>query len=219
MISSVTILTRNVKPESRVTFTQALLFFFALLNPFLLSLYLLDLIVRLEAGVFLRVLVRGVIIGGCVFSLFALTGDAFFSRLLHVDFAAFQIFGGILFLLVGIRFFFGGHEAISVLRGEPEHLAGSIAMPFLIGPATLSAAVMMGSRMPAVEALLVVWLTMAGVVTGLAVLKYAHDHLREHNARLVDRYVEMTGRVSSLMIGTFAVQMIVTGVQVYWRTG
>ena len=71
MMSSVTILARNVKPESRVTFTQALLFFFALLNPFLLSLYLLDLIVRLEAGVFLRVLVRGVIIGGCVFSLFA----------------------------------------------------------------------------------------------------------------------------------------------------
>ncbi|HCT40770.1 MAG TPA: hypothetical protein DF427_06295 [Moraxellaceae bacterium] len=199
-----------------MTFTQALLFFFALLNPFLLSLYLLDLIVSLETGVFLRVLVRGVIIGGVVFSLFALTGDAFFSRLLHVDFAAFQIFGGILFLLVGIRFFFGGTEALSDLRGAPEHLAGSIAMPFLVGPATMSAAVMMGSSLPAVEALTVVWLTMASVVVGLLVLKWLHDCLRERNARLVDRYIEMTGRVSSLMIGTFAVQMIVTGLRVYW---
>lgn len=199
-----------------MTFSQALIFFFALLNPFLLSLYLLDIIVRLDARVFLRVLVRGVVIGGLVFSLFVLSGDALFSRLLHVDFAAFQIFGGMLFLLVGIRFFFEGHEALGVLRGEPEHLAGSIAMPFLIGPATVSAAVMMGSSLPLSQALVAVWLVMGAVVLGLGAIKLVHDRVRERNARLVDRYVEITGRVSALMIGTFAVQMMVTGLRQYW---
>lgn len=199
-----------------MSFTQALLFFLALLNPFLLSLYLLDLIVRLPPRLFTRVLVRGVAIGGAVFSLFALTGDSLFATLLQVDFSSFQIFGGILFLLVGIDFFFHGPQAIGPLRGEPEHLAGSIAMPFLIGPATVSAAIMMGSRLQRGEALAVVWLTMAAVVAGLVALKYAHDHLRERNARLVDRYVDITGRVSSLMIGTFAVQMIMTGLQQHW---
>lgn len=199
-----------------MTFSHAFLFFFALLNPFLLSLYLLDLIVKLPPRVFVGVLARGVLIGGVVFSLFALTGDAFFSRMLHVDFASFQIFGGLVFLLIGIRFFFHGHEAISAMRGEPEHLAGSIAMPFLIGPATVSAAVMIGSHLSAPAALGVVWLVMAAVVAGLAGLKFVHDHLRDRNARLVDRYVDITGRVSALMIGTFAVQMIVTGAQRHW---
>lgn len=199
-----------------MTFAQALLFFLALLNPFLLSLYLLDLIVRLPARLFAAVLTRGVMIGGAVFSLFALTGDSLFSRLLQVDFSAFQIFGGILFLLVGINFFFHGPQAIGSLRGEPEYLAGSIAMPFLIGPATVSAAIMIGTRLGKAEALGVVWLTMGAVVAGLVALKYAHDHMRERNARLVDRYVDITGRVSSLMIGTFAVQMILTGLAHYW---
>ncbi len=199
-----------------MTFNQALLFFLALLNPFLLSLYLLDVIVRLSAGVFFRVLLRGGLIAGVVFSLFALTGDAFFSRLLHVDFSSFQIFGGVLFLLVGIRFFFEGPAAIGLLRGEPEHLAGSIAMPFLIGPATVSAAVMIGSSLEPLPALGVIWLTLVLMVAGLAGLKYAHDHLRDRHARLVDRYVDITGRVSALMIGTFAVQMIVTGLQQHW---
>lgn len=199
-----------------MTFAQALLFFLALLNPFLLSLYLLDFIVRLPAQVFAGVLLRGVLIGGGVFSLFALTGEGLFTVLLQVEFSSFQIFGGILFLLVGIDFFFNGPKAIGNVRGEPEHLAGSIAMPFLVGPATVSAAIVIGSRLGAAEALAVVWLTMAAVVAGLVALKVAHDRLRERNARLVDRYVDITGRVSALMIGTFAVEMIMTGLSRHW---
>lgn len=199
-----------------MTFAQALLFFLALLNPFLLSLYLLDFIVRLPAPVFAGVLLRGVLIGGGVFSLFALTGDRLFTVLLQVEFSSFQIFGGILFLLVGIDFFFNGPRAIGNVRGEPEHLAGSIAMPFLVGPATVSAAIVIGTRLPPAEALGVVWLTMVAVVAGLVALKVAHDRLRDRNARLVDRYVEITGRVSALMIGTFAVEMIMTGLARHW---
>jgi multiple antibiotic resistance protein len=30
------------------------------------------------------------------------------------------------------------------MRGAPEHLAGTIAMPFMIGPGTISAAVVTG---------------------------------------------------------------------------
>ncbi|MGE0871675.1 MAG: MarC family protein [Kofleriaceae bacterium] len=199
-----------------MTFFEALLFFLALLNPFLLSLYLLEIIVSLGRGTFVRVVVRGVVIGGVVFSAFALTGDALFSQLLHVDFSAFQIFGGLLFLIVGIRFFFEGHTAIGMLRGDPAHLAGSIAMPFLIGPATVSAAIMIGSRLPALDAVVVVWLTLLAVVVGLVGLKLVHDRLRDQNARLIDRYVEITGRVSALMIGTFAVDMLIKGVQHSW---
>lgn len=194
-----------------MTFSGAFAFFFALLNPFLLSLYLLDLITRLDAKTLSRVLRRGTFIAGIIFSLFAATGDSLFDRLLHVRFASFQIFGGVVFLLVGIRFFFQGVNALGMLSGEPEHLAGSIAMPFLIGPATISGAVLIGSELPLWAALSVIWLTMIMVVLGLLTLKYVHDHVRHRHFRLVDRYIDISGRVSALMIGTFAVEMIAKG--------
>ena len=196
---------------------DSFVFFFALLNPFLLSLYLLDVMVRLPMRQFVSVLARGVLIGGLVFSLFVVSGEAFFTQMLHVQFASFQIFGGILFLLVGIRFFFEGVDAMGQLRGDPEHMAGSIAMPFLVGPATVSAAILMGSSLPSGVALGIVWLTLTLVVLGLALLKWVHDSVRHRKARLVDRYVEITGRVSALVIGTYAIEMIAVGVR-RWLT-
>lgn len=39
---------------------------------------------------------------------------------------------------------FQGADTIGEMRGAPEHLAGTIAMPFMIGPGTISAAVVTG---------------------------------------------------------------------------
>jgi small neutral amino acid transporter SnatA (MarC family) len=52
--------------------------FFVLLNPFLLSIYLLDLITDLKTEVFARVLVRGALISSIVFCLFSWGGEAIF---------------------------------------------------------------------------------------------------------------------------------------------
>ena len=57
-------------------YTKSFLLLFTLLNPFLLSIYLLDLIHELETGVFARILARGVFIAGLAFVFFAWTGDA-----------------------------------------------------------------------------------------------------------------------------------------------
>ena len=72
------------------------LLLFALLNPFLMSIYLIDLITDLDMRVFVRVLVRGALISGVVFMLFAWGGDAIFSRYLQVRVASLQVFGGII---------------------------------------------------------------------------------------------------------------------------
>ena len=67
-----------------------------------------------------------------------------FSKYLNVRFEAFQIFGGLIFLVIGYRYVFQGADTIGEMRGAPEHLAGTIAMPFMIGPGTISAAVVTG---------------------------------------------------------------------------
>lgn len=184
----------------------------ALLNPFLMSIYLLDLITDLPRAVFVRVLARAALISAAVFSLFAWGGDTIFSDVLQVRFASFQVFGGVIFLAIGVRFVFKGADAMRSIRGQPEHLAGSIAMPFMIGPGTVSASVVVGARLPVLDAVLVIFATLAITVALVAAIKLLHDVLKEKNARLVDRYIEVVGRVSALLIGTFAVEMIFEGI-------
>jgi len=187
------------------------LLLFALLNPFLMSVYLLDLITDLPREMFVKVLARGALVSAIVFSLFAWTGDAIFSDVLHVRFASFQVFGGIIFLAIGVRFVFSGADAMRTMRGQPEHIAGSIAMPFMIGPGTVSASVVVGARLPVADSVMVIFATLAATVALVAAIKLAHDYLKERNARVVDRYIEIVGRISALLIGTFAVEMIFEG--------
>jgi small neutral amino acid transporter SnatA (MarC family) len=111
-----------------------------------------------------------------------------------------------------VRFVFSGADAMRAVRGQPEHIAGSIAMPFMIGPGTVSASVVVGARLPVPDAVLVIFATLAVTVALVAAIKLAHDRLKAKNARLVDRYIEIVGRLSALLIGTFAVEMIFEGV-------
>jgi multiple antibiotic resistance protein len=187
------------------------LLLFALLNPFLMSIYLIDLISDLGVTVFLRVLARGAIISGIVFMGFTWGGDAIFSEYLHVRFASFHVFGGVVFLLIGVRFVFSGVDAMRSMRGQPEHVAGSIAMPFMIGPGTVSASVVVGARLPLPNAAAVIFLTLAFTVVLVTAIKIAHDYVKERNARIIDRYMEIVGRLSALLIGTIAVEMIFEG--------
>lgn len=187
------------------------LLLFALLNPFLMSVYLIDLITDLPRALFVRVLVRGALISALVFSVFAWSGDAVFSDVLHVRFASFQVFGGVIFLLIGVRFVFSGADAMRAMRGQPEHIAGSIAMPFMIGPGTVSASVVAGARLPVLDAIAVIFATLAVTVALVAAIKFTHDYVKTRNARVVDRYIEIVGRMSALLIGTFAIEMIFEG--------
>ncbi len=192
------------------------LLLFALLNPFLMSIYLIDRITDLGTRVFVRVLARGAMISGVVFMLFAWGGDAIFSQYLQVRFASFQVFGGIVFLLIGVRFVFSGADAMRTVRGQPEHIAGSIAMPFTIGPGTVSASVVIGARLVR-NAAAVILITLALTVLLVIAIKIAHDYVRERNARIIDRYMEIVGRLSALLIGTIAVEMVFEGLGSWLR--
>ena len=188
-----------------------------LLNPFLLVVYLLDLVQDLDLRCFSRVLLRGAAIATCVFVAFAWAGEAIFTSVLHARFASFQIFGGIVFLIIGIQFVYGGADALRSLRGKPEHVAGSIAMPMMIGPATVSASVLVGVRLPCFVAALAVGSAVAVTVVVVIGLKALHDYVRPRHEALVERYVEVAGRLAALIIGTFAVEMIMTG-YLAWTT-
>lgn len=193
-------------------YTHAFALFFSLLNPFLMSIYMIGLIRHTETRVFNKGLIQGALIAFLVFLLFAWGGEAIFSKYLNVRFESFQIFGGLIFLVIGYRFVFQGADTIGEMRGAPEHLAGTIAMPFMIGPGTISAVVVTGMSMSIGEAALVIGLTLFLSCSILILMKFSHDHLRYKHAKYIDRYFDIVGRLSALLIGTIAIDMIVTGV-------
>jgi len=199
-------------------FIDSFLLMFTLLNPFLLSIYLLDLIEQLDVATFRRALIRGMLISFVVFAVFAIAGDAIFSRVLQVRFAAFLIFGGLVFLVIAIRYVMIGSAAIRELRGSAEHLSGSIAMPFLIGPGTVGASVLAGSHQSAPYAVLSIALALVAVIVAVLLIKLLHDVVRQRQERLVERYVDIVGRISALVIGTIAVDMILRGIDI-WLAG
>ena len=183
-----------------------------LLNPFLLIVYLTDIVQKISQREFNQVILRASFIASVVFCSFAILGDVIFVQFMQVEFASFQIFGGIVFFLIGLQFVFRGPTAIEILQGESKHLAGAIAMPVFIGPGTISACIVIGKRHDQVVACLVVVITVIACAISLMLLKKLHDFVLPRREAIVQRYVEIAGRVTALIVGTIAIDMIMQGI-------
>lgn len=196
-------------------FIESVTLMLVLFNPLLMSAYLHDIMNALSGRVFFFVISRAFAISAIVFILFAWVGDSFFSRVLQVRFGAFLIFGGLIFLVIALRYLVIGADMIGKLRGEPEHLAGAIAMPFMIGPGTISASVLAGASLPIWGAALAIAIALTVSCAFLMVMKWLFDFVQQRNERLVERYAEIIGRASALVIGTIAVEMIFKGIELW----
>ena len=186
-----------------------------LLNPFLVIIYLVDMVENLDQKQFTRVMIRAGLIAGTVFSCFGILGDAIFSRFVQAEFASFQIFGGVVFLLIGLQFVFQGPKAIEILRGKSEHLAGAVAMPVLIGPGTISASVIIGQKHDPLIAVAAILTAVAISIVMMLALKEIHDFVLPRRERLIQRYIEIAGRITALFVGTVAVEMIMQGIRTW----
>lgn len=196
-------------------FINSITLLFLLLNPFLLIIYIVDVVEKLDRYEFAKVLIRAGLIAGIVFCCFAILGDAIFSGVVHVEFASFQIFGGVIFLLIGLQFVFRGPTALEILRGESEHIAGAIAMPVLIGPGTISASVIVGERHNPMSACVVVLVAVMITIILIYILKEWHDYIRPRRVSLINRYIEVAGRITALYVGTVSIEMIMQGLQTW----
>lgn len=196
---------------------RSTLLLLVLLNPFLVIVYLIDIVQKLDQKHFQRVLMRAGLISSLAFCCFAILGDTIFTNLFQVEFASFQIFGGVIFLLIGVQFIFKGPNAIKILRGESKHIAGAIAMPVLIGPGTISASVVIGKRSDILFACIAVILAVFLCLLTIVILKFIHDKVRTKNEELTQRYFDIAGRVTALFVGTVAIEMIMNGIKT-WLT-
>ena len=188
-----------------------------MLNPFLLIVYLIDLVEELDSKTFSRVLWRASLISGVCYVVFALVGDSIFKVLFKADFASFQIFGGIIFLITGIKYVFEGNNAVKKLRGEPKYLQGGIVMPIMVGPGTISASILVGQRLEPVSAVSVILISLVSCISVVVLLKIIYEKVQTKNESILLRYIDIIGRVAALLIGTFSIEMIMNGVRA-WMT-
>lgn len=184
---------------------------FVLLNPFIMTTYLEDLVREMTFRDFARQLLRAGVISLGVFMLFAWGGDRVFENVLQIRFFAFLIFGGLTFLIIGIRLISGLSPGGVVRQPGRNAGAASIAMPFLVGPGTISASVLAGTRLPLPQAVLAITLALSAALVAILILKRVHDLLRTHNEPLLHRYTDIAGRVTALFTGSFAIDMILRG--------
>jgi multiple antibiotic resistance protein len=196
-------------------FIGSIILLLVLLNPFLIIVYLIDIVKKKTAKEFSKILIRAGVISFTVFSLFAILGDTIFSHVFNSSFASFQIFGGIIFLLTGIQFVFKGSATIESLRGESKHIVGAIAMPIFIGPGTISYSVIIGERLNKTNAVLSIAVTVIICISIIMLLKYLHDKIHKKKEELIEQYIDIAGRVIALLLGTISIELIMSGV-IYW---
>jgi small neutral amino acid transporter SnatA (MarC family) len=186
-----------------------------ILNPFLVIVYVIGLVQELDLRAFARVLIRGGLVATAIFASFALLGDFVLAGFLQAEFASFQIFGGVIFLILGINFMLRGNESLAALRGPVHSAAATVAMPILVGPASVSASVIIGKVLSPWLAVVSVSLAVGVSVAVMIALKVLHDRVRPRHERLVERYVEVAGRLLAFVMGTYAVEMIMKGTTVW----
>lgn len=199
------------------TFVKAAWLLFLLLNPFLMSVYLMALIRDLDRQTFSLVMRRAHLVSFVVFGSFAVLGDRLFTQVFNVRFASFLIFGGIVFLLIGVRSVFSGTLVLLETRGAPAHLAGAVAMPFMIGPGTVSASVFAGAQQAWPLALAAVATALIASYVAIVLFKRLLDGARRRDESLVQGYIEVTGRIVALFTGTYAIEMILRGAEIIAR--
>lgn len=194
-------------------FEQSVLLIFILLNPFIMSIYLLSLINGVDFRAFTRLMLRAGLISYLVFLLFVWLGNMIFDSILQIRFPAFMIFGGITFLIIGIRLILGIGPPIEAINPQSREVVGAIAMPFIVGPGTISASIIAGSQLGPPAASLAVGLGLAAAVASMIAFKKLHDYVQTRYERYMERYVEIAGRITALFTGSFAVDMILRGTE------
>lgn len=197
------------------TFVNVIILMLMLLNPFLLVVYLTDIMRNKSDRYFARLMFSSGLISITVFSLFAAVGDYIFRTVLQAEMASFQIFGGIIFLIIALKFVFNSESAMDSLRADSKHLSTNIAMPIMVGPGTIGVSIMAGERLELKMAILAVVVSVTISITIIVLLKKLFDVIARKRESLIEQYIAVSGKVTALILGTYSIDMIMAGLKIW----
>jgi multiple antibiotic resistance protein len=158
--------------------------------------------------------VRSVLIAGTMLVLFAVGGNLVLG-LLHVSLPSFQIAGGILLFLLALTLTFASPGLSSLSEGEhreaerPGDIAVlPLAFPMIAGPGSLSAIVLLMSRLNT-------WpddIAVLAILGVCLVLTFAAMLMAERLQHLLgETGSDVVGRISGVLLAALAVQFVLDG--------
>jgi multiple antibiotic resistance protein len=191
---------------------QSIVEFLVLLSPFALFLYLRPVMKELSHQEFIKVLLKATIISFVIFFVFLSTGDYIFNQVLMINFEAFRIFGGIIIFSIAYLFIMKGQKAFFHLKGSLDELASEIALPFLVGAATISLAILMGNKFSIGMGTILLTIILSINFFSILFLKYLRDRIEKKKFRVAfDKNMEILLRLNGFFIGAIGINMIIRG--------
>jgi multiple antibiotic resistance protein len=105
-----------------------------------------------------------------------------------------------------------GGRALINIRGSLDDLASEIAMPFMTGVGTISVCILLGSKLNAIGASAVNFISAAIAFVVIAALALVRYHLSEKPTVAFDKVMGVFIRINAFFLGAFGVEMIKTGI-------
>lgn len=192
---------------------NTLFYLLVLINPFAQVLYMWEVMQNMSWRQFSGTYFRASVLSFGVFAFFAVTGDFLFKTVFHVQLDTFEIFGGLIILLIALRYFTEGAGSNLLFRGEATDLAPSISLPFMVGPGTIWLSVVIGRHANPILALLGI---AAIMLINFVLVAAAHRLVAELEGRketMAGKYFAILMRTNALFVGAVSVEMIVSGIQ------
>lgn len=189
--------------------TTFLISFLVLLNPFALFIYLRNVMDELSRKDFLIVLLNSSLMSLTIFIIFALTGTFIFQKLFSISFESFRIFGGIVLITFALSFIVQGKRSFITLKGSLDDLASEIALPFMVGAATVSLSVIIGEALsPLQTVLILVFSIFINYLTIWGLMKIRYDILKKKSRLAFDKSLVIVLRLNGFFVGAIGVDMI-----------
>lgn len=194
------------------------LYMLVILNPFAQVLYLSELMRELRPREFTGVHLRASLLSFGVFAIFVLLGDLVLEQVFQVRLASLQIFGGMVMLFIAYRYVAIGSGSNTLFRGNITDLAPNISLPYMVGPGTLWASILIGREHAWFIALAMVAGVLAINFVFVVTARYLFARFEARKETLLGKYFAILMRTNALFIGAIAVEMIVTGLEASFQS-
>ncbi len=203
-------------PKKSQVFTMIsyILAFLVMLNPFLVFVYVKDVREQLPDRDYYRVINKANILSFIVYIFFAVFGGYFFKSILQIKFESFRIFGGLIFVSTALVLMVHGKKSFVSLRGNLDDIASEVAIPFMVGPGTISISIIIGNDLAIYSAILIIGLAMLINYGIIYILSKMRKRVLDKSARKTfDKKLNVVLRLMGSFVGAIGINMIVIGLQ------
>jgi multiple antibiotic resistance protein len=195
---------------------EAIISFLVLLNPIAMFIFLQPVIRKLSTRDLMFVLAKASFVAFVIFSLFALSGDVFFEKILQVQFNSFRIFGGMIITYLAFVMIVQGKKSFITYNEDHSIISSEIVMPLMVGAGTISLSVLMGNSFGKIDTIIALAFVIAITYMLIVALTLIRKGAVKRFEKGFDKNMDMALRLIAFFAGTIGLDMILAGLKNMW---